>query len=290
MPQLSIVDTQAVEWENGLSVYENMAPAWREHLGPKDKVMEMLAKYNQKTLRIDPVTTRRCDLIWLAPGYIDVTHAYHGSVEECFLLEGGIKLNGEGSFEADDYFWRPPGWVHSAEAPEGALAVLSLEGTSPGDGSGAASRHIRPAEELGSNALLTGSPADVPPRGRVLHLRTGTLAWLTGEQYARGQRALDGFDIEHIAVKPLSVNQKTGAQSVLLRLGPGYRQQDPGRHTASLEFYVVSGALAIGDTPVNAGAYVFREGQSVQPPMSSDQGATLFMKVDGWLDYVMAGR
>ena len=110
MPQLSIVDTQAVEWENGLSVYENMAPAWREHLGPKDKVMEMLAMYNQKTLRIDPVTTRRCDLIWLAPGYIDVTHAYHGSVEECFLLEGGIKLNGEGSFEADDYFWRPPGW------------------------------------------------------------------------------------------------------------------------------------------------------------------------------------
>ena len=54
MAQQEIVDTLSMEWENGLSVLESMEPAFRDNLGPRDDVVAMYAKYNQKTLRIDP--------------------------------------------------------------------------------------------------------------------------------------------------------------------------------------------------------------------------------------------
>ena len=285
MAQQEIVDTLSMEWENGLSVLESMEPAFRDNLGPRDDVVAMYAKYNQKTLRIDPETTRRIDLIRLAPGYGDLTHAYHDSVEECLVLSGGCRLYGEDVFKNGDYFWRPPGWVHSAATEEGMLAVLSLQGKSPEDGSGPTTRNIRPAEDLGTNALAGHPYADDPPRGRVLRLSTDEMPWTSGGEYARGQLPLDGYDIERTSVKVLSANPKTGAQTLIMRLEPGYWQRGPGRRVSALEFYVISGALDIEGRTVGAGCYVYREGEAVLPGMSSVNGATLYMKVDGWMGY-----
>ncbi len=92
MSELVIVDTESLKWDNGLDVIKTMAPEFRDNLGPADAVAKAYVKFNQKTLRIDPKTTRRGDLIRLEPGYSDVTHAYHDSVEECLVLEGDCFL------------------------------------------------------------------------------------------------------------------------------------------------------------------------------------------------------
>ena len=108
MSERTRVDTNAVAWENGLSVVRAMAPEFRANLGPEDQVEQLYVKYNQKTLHIDVPTSRRIDLIRIDAGYRDLTNAYHDSVEECLVLEGELDLDGEGHFEAGDYFWRPP--------------------------------------------------------------------------------------------------------------------------------------------------------------------------------------
>ena len=97
-----------MEWENGLDGVRSFSPEFRANLGPIELVEEVYAKYHQKTLRVDPDTTRRMDLISLAGGYRDVTNAYHDSVEECLGMDGELDLDGEGHFRAGDYFWRAP--------------------------------------------------------------------------------------------------------------------------------------------------------------------------------------
>ena len=116
------------------------------------------------------------------------------------------------------------------------------------------------------------------------------MSWTPGGDYARGQLSLDGYDIERTSVKVLSANPKTGAQTLIMRLEPGYGQSGPGQRLSTLEFYVISGALDIDGEAVGAGCYVFREGEAVLPGMSSANGATLYMKVDGWMGYTPAGE
>ena len=71
------VDTNLLEWENGLTVLATLAPEFRNNLGPPDLVEDLFKKYNQKTLRVDPETTRRIDLIQMDPGYRDPTRSNH---------------------------------------------------------------------------------------------------------------------------------------------------------------------------------------------------------------------
>lgn len=283
------VDTGSAAWENGLDVVRAMAPGFREGLGPAGRVEDLYVMYNQKTLRIDPQSSRRIDLIRIDPGYRDLTNAYHDSVEECFVLEGAFSLDGEGDFRAGDYFWRPPGWVHAAETADGFTALLSLQGHDPAEGSGPTSRRIRPDEEAGSNALHPGGDAQaMGPRGWVRCLPTALLAWQPGPVWARAQGAFDGFDLEHLAVKVLSLNPWTGGQSLLVRLDPGYAQRGEGRQSVATECFVVEGACALGDEALPAGSYLYRPGGALEPPLTSPSGATVFLKADGWLDHLPA--
>lgn len=278
-----IVDTNAMAWQNGLEVVNAMAPEWRANLGPADQVAETYAKYDQKTLRLDPDTTRRLDLIRLAPGYRDLTYAYHDSVEECFCLSGSCWLGGEGTLEAWGYFWRPPGWVHTAATDEGFLALLGIQGE--GDESGPASRHVRPAAEAGRCVTTDDPDAAVGPRGFVKMLDSRLLPWLPGPVFAKGEGVFHGFDLERVAFKVLSKNWWTGAQTVLVRLAPGYRQSRPGRHRAGFEAFVISGHAHLGDISLSAGVYFQRAPDAEEPPLASEEGALLFAKVDGWLDF-----
>ncbi len=283
-----VVDTEAMEWENGLDVVNHMAPEFGSNLGPAEDVARVYVKYRQKTLRIDPKTTQRLDLIHLDPGYGDLTDAYHDSVEECLFLKGECDLTGEGHFVAGDYFWRPPGWIHSARTTPGFEALLMLEGVSDGDRSGPVSRRIRPAHEAGTNALTTDNEQAIGPRGWVRCLHTGLVAWEPGPAFARRQGQLKDFDLDHTMFKSLSANPLTGAQSLQVRLRPGYRQKSAGRYSATVEFFVLEGDVNLGTQSARKGSYVYQPAGLEGPPMMSDGGALLFMKTNGWLEFSAA--
>ena len=279
------VDTSRMLWTDGLDVVREMAPAFREQLGPEDLVEDAFARYHQKTLFHDLESKRRLDLIQIDSGFRDLTNAYHDSVEECLVLGGSLTLDGEGAFETGDYFWRPPGFVHAAASDTGFVALLGLQGEDPGEASRATSRNIRPDEEAGTNAL---HPQDletaVGPRGWVRRLQTGHVPWLAGPIYARTQQALDGMNLERMEVKTLSHNSWTGGQTLLVRLMPGYEQTGAGSHHSSWEHYVLEGEGRLGDEIHATGCYLFRPAGRVEPPLVSEAGALLFVKLGGWLD------
>ena len=284
------VDTNAVAWENGLSVVRAMAPEFRANLGPEDQVEQLYVKYNQKTLHIDVPTSRRIDLIRIDAGYRDLTNAYHDSVEECLVLEGELDLDGEGHFEAGDYFWRPPGFVHAADTPNGFTALLSLQGDNIDEGSGPTSRRIRP--DRGSRER-TRSSQQIPTErwARAAGYEGCPPRWSPGsrDRCTRDVRASAKASTSiGLASSPLSKNPWTGSQTTLVELQPGYHQIGDGRFSAALEFFVIEGACEIGGEGYGAGVYGYVPADSVQPPLTSSQGATLFVKVDGWLERLPA--
>lgn len=289
MMSRSVVRTGEQEWECGRDVVKSMVPEFRDNLGPAERVSELYELYWQKTLRSDPVTKARADLIHLQPGYEDLTLAYHDSVEEALVLSGSFHLDGEGDFAEGDYFWRPPGWVHAARTEEGFQALLLLTGDAPGEGSGPTSRHVRPPSEAGTNVLHPDDrSAALGPRGWVRCLHHELLAWQPGSLFARDQGALVDFDLDGCSYKVLSSNPFTGGQSLLVQLEPGYEQRGPGRHSGEWQWYVVRGDCALGDEPLPTGAYVLSPPGTVDPPLRSTDGALLFWKTSSWLDRLPA--
>jgi hypothetical protein len=278
----TIAHTPEMPWQSGLDVVRSMAPEWRDNMGPADQVERLFATYHQKTLFSDPTTTRRLDLVRLDPGYGDITCAYHDSVEECFVIDGEVDLDGEGHFGAGGYFWRPPGWVHAARTSRGMTALLMLQGDDPAEGSFATSRRIRLSSEAGTNALRPATdPLSVGPRGWV-RTHDQFLPWLPGPVYARTQGTVEGWDLERVDVRVLSANPFTGGQTLLLRLHAGYSETAVTTAGARIEMFVLSGAFTLGDEAMQAGSYARFDGGSHVRPMRSRTGATLFAKIDGW--------
>ena len=282
-----IVDSNAMDWENGLDYLKTLTPAFRDNLGPADQLEQNFAKYWQKNLYLDRDTTRRLDLVRLEPGYRDLTHCCHDSVEEALFLSGGAELDGEGVFSADDYFWRPPGWIHHAASREGVEIVLGFEGRS--NESGPVSRTVCSPHEAGANKLI---PADderaLGTRGRLRQVQTRFMVWQPGPAFARGEGPLVGFDLEHMAVRVLSRNPLTGQQTLLLRLDPGYRQGGPGAHSAWLQAYILAGAVQFGSTELRRGFFLHRPAAVVEAPLTSVDGALLYVKTDAFLDFRLA--
>jgi hypothetical protein len=279
---LTIANTNDMPWESGLEALRAMAPAWRDNLGPADQVERLFATYHQKTLYHDPTTTRRFDLVRLDGGYGDITCAYHDSVEECFVIDGEVDLDGEGHFDAGGYFWRPPGWVHAARTSRGMTALLMLQGDDLDEGSFATSRRIRLSSEAGTNPLRPASdPLSIGPRGWV---RTDArfVSRLPGRVYARTQGTIEAWDLDHLDVRVLSANPFTGGQSILMRLHAGHADAGPSVCDAALELFVLSGTCHLGDEALHTGSYARIAGGTPTPPLRSHGGATMFVKIDGW--------
>ena len=287
MRTTTIIDSAALPWENGLDYLRTLTPAFRDNLGPADQVEANFALYWQKNLFLDMDTTRRLDLVRLEPGYRDLTHCCHNSVEEAYFLGGEAQLDGEGVFTAGDYFWRPPGWIHHAASPAGVEIVLGFEGRS--NESGPVSRYVCKAAEAGANMLI---PADderaLGTRGRVRRVESRLLVWQPGKAFARGEGTLAGFDLERCAFRQLSRNPVTGQQTLLMRLDPGYRQAGAGSYSAWWQAYVLAGALHLGPTELRQGCFVHRPAGAIEGPLSSDGGALLYVKTDGRLDFTPA--
>lgn len=279
----SWTDTRSIPWVNGLDVVRSMTPEFRDNLGPAEQLEDTYARYNQKTLRLDADTGRRIDLVHLAPGFRDLTNAYHDSVEECFVLSGSFWLTGEGDFTAGDYFWRPPGFVHAAGTTHGFVALLMLQGEDPQEGSWMTSRRIRPEEEAGTNALHdAGDTRAVGPRGWVQRQPSWHLPWLPGAAWQRDHSDLSGMDLEHLSVRVLSANRLHGGQSLLLRLSAGFSQQTL-RTNQGVELYVVEGALRADGEQIGPGSYLRVDPDANLPRMAADAQTLLFAKIDGRL-------
>jgi len=202
--------TTDAPWVNGLEVLATMTPAFRDNLGPAEGVEGLMKKYNIRQLYQDPVTTRRIDHVRADPGYIDLTCAYHDSVEECLVIGGSVTLDGEGLMETGDYFWRPPGFVHCAWSDGGFEAILMMEGISPTDGSGPVSRVVHPHDIAGSNPVTPIEEEALGPRGWVRHQPTGLLPWgpVPEDSWPNG-----GV----LQSRTLSLNVNTGAASRIVR-------------------------------------------------------------------------
>lgn len=214
---VSIVDGPAMDWINGMDAYEKMDAEFRRNLGGDDETLRgLLAKFWLRPLWVDPVTTRRIDHIRTEPGYLDLSEAYHDSVEEGFFRGGDCVLSAEGLQSRGDYFWRPPGWVHKAWSTHGFDTILCMEGEVASEESGRVSRIICADHEAGHQAR-DGEEGGIGPRGYVRHAESRYMPWSPIDGNAAG------FEPSPLlAGKVLSSNVDTDACSVLVRASAGW--------------------------------------------------------------------
>ncbi len=282
---MTVVDARQGEWISGLDVLPTMPVDFRSHLGPEDQLETMLSNYWSKPLLYDPDTTRRVDLVNLQPGYCDLTSAYHESTEECFAINGECMLNGEEHVLGGDYFWRPPGWVHSAFSTDGFTALLMMEGVSPADGSGRATRVMRPDDECGTNALFDDPEQAVGPRGWVRRQERALLPWIEGSDFfgaeVAGGDATEAVTVDLIRVRVLSKNHQSGAQSLQVQLRPGFRRQRcvPA---ATQYMFVLDGAILVDGHQLPEGNFVVQHEGAELSEIEAPQGAELFVKTNRW--------
>lgn len=238
VPGASVVDASALGWMSGAEVFATMAPAFRDNIGQDvDAALELLSKYHARCLWNDPETGRRIDHVRCDPGYRDLSEAYHDSVEECLVLDGSVELTAEGRFEAGDYFWRPPGWVHSAESPQGFEAFLMMEGSEPCEGSLHVSRVVRPDADAGLHVAVADP---VGPRGYVRRAESRHMPWRPHDDSGTCLGVV-GADS-----KVLSSNGAAGTETSLVQLRAGLAAT-PGTSPYERFVLVVAGVLVLDD-------------------------------------------
>jgi hypothetical protein len=271
---VTIVDGAALPWVSGREVYDSMEPAFRENLGAPERVGELLSRYWMRSLWHDPVTSRRIDHVRTDPGYRDLCEAYHDSVEEALFLGGRVNLTAEGDFEAGDYFWRPPGWVHSAATGEGFECVLMMEGESPADGSGRVSRVVRPDEEAGRHTR-PGPSDPIGPRGYVRRKEGRFMVWRDHDDTVT---RLAGPGVPGLRSKTLSSNASAAGVSVLVGLPPGWSQAVPA--TEHERFLILTGgAVTAGGVRLEPCSLIEIPAGVDGPPLTTSGGAELLVKV-----------
>jgi hypothetical protein len=268
---ITVVDGPGMTWINGKDAYETMEPAFRENLGGDDAGRrEMLAKYWLRPLWIDPVTTRRIDHVRTEPGYLDLSEAYHDSVEEAYFRGGDCTLSAEGLQVAGDYFWRPPGWVHKAWSTGGFDTIICMEGEVASEGSGRVSRVICADDHAGQQER-DGAAGGIGPRGYVRRLESRFMPW----------RPLDvevvGLPGPGLVGKVLSSNVDTAACTVLVRAEAGWSAT--AAPISRERFLVnVSGTLTVDGEQLGECSLVHVPAGEDGPSLVAPEGCELFVK------------
>ena len=281
---MEVVRGSRIPWIRGLDTVAGMPDGYAGNLGPEATLAHTYSLWEQKTLLDDTDSTRRIDLVRLLPGFTDPGPAYHDSVEECFVLEGGCLIDGEGEVGAGDYFWRPPGWVHAASTDTGFLGLLMQEGVSAGDASGPATRRERSSTDMGCNVLSDDIEVAIGPRGWIRRLSSSLMPWVPATLLAPVEDWMTGMDRRSLSVKMLSKNWATGASSLLARFEPGYVDPEPHRPGRRLIAYVVAGQLTCNRTTLHRGDLVDLPADSFATTLSSAAGADVFLKLGDQYD------
>jgi hypothetical protein len=259
-------------WVNGMDAYEAMEPAFRENLGGDDAGRRaMLAKYWLRPLWNDPVTTRRIDHVRTDPGLLDLSEAYHDSVEEAFFRSGDCTLSAEGLQVGGDYFWRPPGWVHKAWTTDGFDTILCMEGEVASEGSGRVSRVICANDHAGEQ-VRDGTEGGIGPRGYVRHLESRFMPWRPVDVDVVGFASVD------LVGKVLSSNVDTAACTVLVRARAGWSETLPA--VARERFVVnVKGSVTVDGQTLGECSLVHVPAGDAGPLFSAAENVELFVKV-----------
>lgn len=267
---VTVVDGASMEWVNGADVFATMDPAFRDNIGTdEESALALLKTYHAKCLWKDPATGRRIDHIRCEAGYRDLSEAYHDSVEECLVLGGSVELTAEGWFEAGDYFWRPPGWVHSAGSPQGFEAFLMMEGSEPCEGSLHVSRVVRPGADAGQHVAVADP---VGPRGYVRRAESRHMPWRPHDDAGTGLGAAG------LHAKVLSANGETGTETSLVQIAAGAAAA-PLVSAHERFVVIVEGDLVLGDGQrLGAGALLHAPSGEALPPFATTDGVVVLVK------------
>lgn len=273
---VTVVDGAQVPWVNGRDAFASMAPAFRDNLGDPARVDELLSRYWLRPLWADAASSRRIDHVRTDPGYQDLSEAFHDSVEEALFLRGSVELTAEGHLGAGDYFWRPPGWIHSAASGDGFECILMMEGEDAAEGSDRVSRVVRADDEAGRY----GRPSDeheerIGPRGYVRRLETGLLPL---EEHEDGQTRLVPDGGELLRSRVLSRNALTRSASVLVAVPAGWSGVVPAVDRERF-LVLVEGELAVDRRAVGACSLVRIAPGVAGPRLGSPAGCRLLVKV-----------
>jgi hypothetical protein len=280
-PAPTIIDTSQLEWISGPDLLDSMKPEFRANLGPQDEVNDAFSHYLVKPL-LREAGGRTMDLAQFTPGYRDATACYHRSSEEGFVIDGTFDLAFEGHFAAENYFWRPPGWVHGTiKTDAGATAIFTFEGENAHEQSGPVTRTICDYSEAGTNPLLDESdPTRIGPRGYVPNVAGSLVARQPGNDFVVDAATAAALDGEHFISRVLSQNINTGGGSFLWNLAAGYQQPAAVALTEIYHFFVISGEITIGDQSYPAATWVYVPAGVALDRVGSATGATLYVKAD----------
>lgn len=278
MKNIDVVDIATLPWLTGSEVFATMEPAFRDNLsshGDASSVENLLSRYSIRSLWLDPNSTRRIDYVRVESGYEDLCEAYHHSVEEAYFLSGEAELSAEGTFKAGDYFWRPPGWVHSASSSQGYDAIVTLEGDYASEGSGRVTR-VACADELAGEQVLPPDQIDrIGPRGYVRHAEGRFMVWHESDPIlCRAMSAKDG----QLRSRYLSRNAQTGALTALVKIPEGWTA---GSEVSERERFLIvaEGRVAVDGQYLGEGSLVRVGAGEVIPTLHCDSSTQLLVKV-----------
>ena len=176
------------------------------------------------------------------------------STQQVFVLNGQLQL-GKRTLGAHGFFVSPQGstlWSRSTVAQE-AEAILILDGPQSYQAAG-------PTEAAGEPHVIE-NVFDLEPIVPEI-----------------GGRPLAGFER-----RVLWLDEKTGADTRLLKVAAGFEGKGPNWHGVNEEIFCLSGDIAPDDTrPMTAGSYLWNPARSVHGfHEHSKQGCTLLEWHDG---------
>ena len=226
-----------------------------------------------KVLSFDEETGAQTKRERYRAGFVQHNYGYHRCGEEVYTLNGRFFYPDSAElFTEGCYVYRPPGWIHNGDVYEDTEVVVRHD---------ALFSMITgyTEDELRTNVLFDDPVEAIGPRGFVVHRNANFTAWTAGadalglswEQATAGQSW----------ARLLSRDVITGAQTLSLRLAPGFRIAEPGFSTEDEEAYVLDGELTVGDDHLTAECFYSRPAGYVRGAVTSKRGCVLYASFGG---------
>ncbi|MCY4087961.1 MAG: hypothetical protein OXG37_14045 [Actinomycetia bacterium] len=270
-PFIPCLDTSTLEWRGG-EAYHELSAEFDPGEVEDDTYYDAFAV---KVLAFDEKTGAQTKRERYRAGFVHHNYGYHRCNEEVYTLSGRFRYPDSAElFTEGCYVYRPPGWIHNGEVYEDTEVIVrhdALFTMVTGHGE----------DELRTNVLFDEPAAAVGPRGFVVHRNANFEAWIPGENFLRGQEPWEDSYEGELWVKVLSRDVVTDAQTLIMRLGPGFRFAEPGFLSAGEESYVLAGDITIGEDRLGPAFFTSRPAGYVYGPVESSGGCVLYASFDG---------
>ncbi len=218
----------------------------------------------RKVLSVDPVTTSETTFLRVSPGWHGPAGAhYHSGFEEALILSGDVDLNGNDLLVADSYLYRPGGIVHGwvDASPSGSDIIIKM---------GSATDLVSVGEREHDHEYDYKDKRVDDGRPHIVHLRTREQPWKPWPGGPAGAHK-----------KSLSLDAKTGAETLLLKLDEGFAGELSLAKDRTWEFVVVEGRMTLADgTTFNMIDYSHRPAGSGETVIAESPGGCTLMVWD----------